>query len=117
MHELTVTENLLQLALHYANDAPITDLYIVVGQLSSIVDDSVQFYWDIISKGTTAEHSRLHFQRVPAEMQCSECQHQYKLNESHSFCPICGSKYVRLIAGDQFYLDSIEVKLPEEIST
>ena len=58
MHELTVTESLLELALRHAktNDTKrINDLYLVIGQLSSIVDDSVQFYWDIIAKNTLAE--------------------------------------------------------------
>ena len=75
MHELAVTENLLALALKHASlvssaadaaAAPtprISSLHIVIGQLSSIIDDSVQFYWDIIAKDTPAQSARLHFQR------------------------------------------------------
>ncbi|MCB9457970.1 MAG: hydrogenase maturation nickel metallochaperone HypA, partial [Anaerolineaceae bacterium] len=55
MHELSVTQSILEIALRYGNQngaKHITHLYLVIGDLSSIVDDSVQFYWDIISRGT-----------------------------------------------------------------
>ncbi|MCA9957781.1 MAG: hydrogenase maturation nickel metallochaperone HypA, partial [Anaerolineales bacterium] len=51
MHELPITENILKIANEHATQsgaARVTDLYLVIGQLSSIVDDSIQFYWDII---------------------------------------------------------------------
>ena len=46
MHELAITENLLKIALEHAEKAgasSVTDLHVVMGELSSIVDDSVQF--------------------------------------------------------------------------
>ena len=73
MHELAVTESILDIAVKYAEQAGasrVSDLYLVIGRLSSIVDDSVQFYWDIVSQNTLCAGSRLHFQRVPAELLC-----------------------------------------------
>ena len=80
MHELSVTESILEIALRHANNANakrITNLYLVIGQLASIVDDSVQFYWDIISKDSIAEGAVLHFRRLPATLACQECNFQY----------------------------------------
>jgi len=37
-----------------ANASKVTGINLVIGQLSSIVDDSIQFYWDTISEGTIA---------------------------------------------------------------
>src|SRR4030067_1108327 len=64
VHELAVTESLLHLAVLHAQQASatrVTALQLVIGQLSSIVDDSVQFYWDMISAGTLCEGARLQF--------------------------------------------------------
>lgn len=110
MHELAATESLLQLALCHAEGSRVTDLYLVVGQLSSMVDNSVQFYWDIISEGTPAEGARLHFRRIPAEMRCLECGQTYGLGGDDLACPYCGSTQVRLASGDEFYLEAIDIE-------
>lgn len=112
MHELAVTESLLEIALRHAQTAgaaKIADLHIVVGQLSSIVDDSVQFYWDFVSKDTPAEGARLHFRRITAEFICQDCARRYTLADGELGCPGCGSANVKVAAGEEFYLEAIEV--------
>jgi hydrogenase nickel incorporation protein HypA/HybF len=112
MHELAVTQSILDLALKHADQAnakQITGIHIVMGELSSNVDDSVQFYWDIIAKGTRAEGARLHFRRVPAEFECQNCSQKYRPTDVELLCPYCGSTRVRIVAGEEFYLDSIDI--------
>ena len=111
MHELAVTEQIKEIALRHAQAAGaerVTDLYLVIGDLSSIVDDSVQFYWDFVSEGTAAAGACLHFRRIPAEMACQACGHQYSPDEA-LLCPRCESGRVRVVAGDEFFLEAIEV--------
>ncbi len=58
MHELAVTESILEIALRHSGEAGaqrITDLHLVIGELSTIIDESVQFYWDFVSEGTPAD--------------------------------------------------------------
>ncbi len=115
MHELPVTESILEIALEHAQSAGasrITDLYLVIGQLSSIIDDSIQFYWDIISKDTPAEGARLHFRRIDTRLRCLDCQHGYAPQEGQMACPACGSIRVQVVAGDEFFLEAIEVESP-----
>jgi hydrogenase nickel incorporation protein HypA/HybF len=117
MHELAVTESILEISLRHAQDAGaerIRDLYLVIGQLSSIVDDSVQFYWEMISKDTLAEGSRLHFRRIPAEMECQACAQPFSPGDEDFTCPACGSPNVRITAGDEFYMEAINVEMPGE---
>jgi hydrogenase nickel incorporation protein HypA/HybF len=113
MHELAVTENLLEIALRHGKSAganKISDLYLVIGQLSSIIDDSVQFYWDIVSKGTLAEGALLHFQRKSIQLICEKCGNQYSPISEDMACPICGSIRVKVISGEEFYLEAINVE-------
>lgn len=113
MHEMAVTQSILDIAVDYAGRsgaARVTALNLVIGQLSSIVDDSVQFYWDIISKDTLCEGAVLNFERVPAQLNCLDCGHTYSLSRGLEACPECESFQVRVIAGDEFRLESIEVE-------
>jgi hydrogenase nickel incorporation protein HypA/HybF len=112
MHELSVSENILSIAIDYGKRAEakkITDLHIVIGQLSSIFDDSIQFYWDIISKDTLCESSRLHFQRKPAVFLCNDCNSEFTLKDEISPCPTCGSIQLQIVSGEEFFLESIEI--------
>jgi len=113
MHELAVTESMLEIALRHAQSARaqrITALYLVIGQLSSIVDDSVQFYWDIISQHTIAEGACLHFKRIPVELSCLDCHHQHSPSNSDFICPACGSLRQKVVSGEEFYLEAIDIE-------
>lgn len=113
MHELPITESILKIANEHAvraNAAKVTDLYLVIGQLSSIVDDSIQFYWDLISKETLCEGATLHFERIPAQLRCLDCGHVYELDKELTTCPQCHSARVKILAGEEFRLDSIEIE-------
>jgi hydrogenase nickel incorporation protein HypA/HybF len=113
MHELSVTQSLLDIALRHAEKAEakrVTDLNIVIGELASMVDDSIQFYWDIIAKDTIAEQATLHFRRVPAELQCMTCHQKYHPSDRELACPNCNGVNAKIIAGEEFRLESIDVE-------
>ncbi len=113
MHELSVTENILDIALRHANEnqaARVTDLYITIGRLASLVDDSIQFYWDIISADTICKGAQLHFNRIPARLLCLSCGHSFTLDAELTPCPACGSVQVKVTAGEEFLLDSIAIE-------
>jgi len=113
MHELAVTESLLELALRHAERAGarrIVRLNLVIGELASIVDESVQFYWDIISRDTMAEGAQLHFDRVPGTLRCVRCGHVFPINGSNYACPACDGEQLVVARGDEFRLESIEVE-------
>jgi hydrogenase nickel incorporation protein HypA/HybF len=113
MHELPIAQSLLEIALRHArqsNAQRISDLHIVMGELTSMVDDSIQFYWDIIAEGTIAQGAKLHFRRVPAELQCMACFTKYIPREKELLCPNCGSVGAKIIAGEEFSLEAIDVE-------
>lgn len=117
MHELPVTESILEIALKHAETAGaarITDIYLVIGALSSIIDDSIQFYWDMLCQGTPAEGANLHFERLELVMKCVSCQHQFTPEAMEYVCPQCGGTGLEIIQGNEFYMDSIQVVSEEE---
>lgn len=114
MHELAVTQAALEIALrhaHAAQAARITRIHFVVGQLATIVDDSVQFYWDAIAADTIAQGAQLSFERIPATMRCYACGATFLLNAQQDFrCPSCADPDVGVQGGDELRIDHIEVE-------
>jgi hydrogenase nickel incorporation protein HypA/HybF len=112
MHELPVTESLLEITLRHADAARashVEAVHVVIGELSSIVDDSVRFYWDIISQDTKASGSRLEFRRVPARLKCPDCGTEYGARDDSLICPTCACARAEILAGDEFHLEALDV--------
>jgi hydrogenase nickel incorporation protein HypA/HybF len=116
MHELAITENILEIALTHAKKANaknISAIYLVIGQFSSVLDESVQFYWDMISKDTIAQGAKLEFKRIPAVMSCKDCGEQFSPNAIEFECPKCGSNSITILQGDEFFLEAIDIDKDE----
>jgi hydrogenase nickel incorporation protein HypA/HybF len=112
MHELPVTESILDIVLRHAkkaNAVHIVKIHLVIGQMASIVDDSVKFYWDIISAGTPAEGASLSFRRINTRFQCTECGLKFSPTCNQFTCPDCESSRVIVISGNEFFVESIDV--------
>jgi hydrogenase nickel incorporation protein HypA/HybF len=105
-----VTQSVLDIALRNAGPRKVKQVNLRIGQFASIVDDSVQFYWEIISKDTPAEGSVLHFERVPGEMTCQTCGHTFRPTGETFNCPACSSPSVKITKGEEFQVDSIDVE-------
>lgn len=113
MHELSITESILKIVQEKAAQAGashIIRINLVLGDWSGLVDDCIQFYFDILSEGTPAERALLSFQRVPARFHCRSCETEFSPSEYEWHCPECGSLGGELIAGREFRVESIEVE-------
>lgn len=111
MHELPITQSILDIALRHAGEAKcVTKINLVIGDLSSVVGDSVSFYWDLLSKNTIAEGAILHFERINTRFLCTACQNEYEPKAKEFRCPNCESDQVIILAGKEFQVESIEVE-------
>lgn len=118
MHELPATRGMLDVALDAAREAGATrirEIHLVVGELTSMVDDSVQFYFDIIARGTMAEGARLVFRREAALLACDACGHEEEVVPPlRPACPRCESLRLRVTGGQAFRVESLDVATPGE---
>jgi hydrogenase nickel incorporation protein HypA/HybF len=113
MHELSVTQSVLDIALREAekNEAKrIGKIRLVIGDLAGIVDDSVSFYFDLISRGSIAEGATLEFRRVAPRFRCRQCGTGFSPQDRDWRCPSCGAQGGEVVAGRDFYLESIEIE-------
>ena len=119
MHELPVTESILAIALESAENAGATrirSVELAIGDLSSFVDESVQFYFDQLSRGTLAEGATLVFQRIPATCTCADCgAAQFVTPPLLPVCPACASPNIRIEGGREFQITGIDVELPTPV--
>jgi hydrogenase nickel incorporation protein HypA/HybF len=113
MHELAVTQSILDITLRHAEKAGaqrIIAINLAMGKLSTVVDDSVQFYWDMMAEGTIAKGAKLNFARIPTEMRCFDCGHTFEPDDRTFECPFCQSQRVHVSKGEELRVESIDVE-------
>lgn len=120
MHELSVTESILKIALETAtqvNARAITAIDVVIGDLSGLAAESVQFYFDVLSRETLAAGAQLRFRRDPALCTCLTCGQQAEVRPPLvAVCACCGSRRVQVSGGRAFFIASVDVEPTEETS-
>lgn len=113
MHELSVTQNVLNIVLEHAQRAGaqrIIAINLVVGELTGFIDDSIQFYFDMLSPDTIAAGAKLAIQRIPARLRCRACGEEFALKDSQWLCPKCSAIGGDILAGRELFIQSIEVE-------
>lgn len=112
MHEYSITQSLLSLALEKANEAKaskITKINVVLGELSGVVVECVQFYFDFLSKDTIASGASLSFERTPTKLRCRNCDVVFLPGNYNWSCPDCQEASIEIVSGRECYMESIEV--------
>lgn len=112
MHELGVTQEVLNIALSKAKEAgakKVCKVSMVIGDSSGIVDDSVQLCFELLSQDSIASGAEISFRHIPTTVRCRRCDISFTAKKDQWACPTCGGWDVEMETGKEFYIESIEV--------
>jgi hydrogenase nickel incorporation protein HypA/HybF len=108
-------ESVLRIVLgHAARNGvrKIVAIHLQVGELSDLVEEWMQRYFDYVSKDTLAEGALLKIQRIPVRFRCTGCRAEFGADirqEKEIRCPECGAVRPVLIAGREYFIENMEV--------
>ena len=111
MHELSVTQGIVKICLEEARKhqlMKVEEIRLKVGELSGIIPDCIQYYFNIISKDTLLKGAVILIDKVAIEIKCNGCNTEFVLDKIDFCCPKCGSFNIKIIKGNEFYIDSIK---------
>jgi hydrogenase nickel incorporation protein HypA/HybF len=112
MHEVSLMQSLLELALDHArrNEARrIHRIRMRVGALSGVVPEALEFAFEVVVRGTIAEGARFEIDRVPAVCFCPSCDAEFASPDPYCECPRCHRPSPDVRRGKELHLDSLEV--------
>jgi hydrogenase nickel incorporation protein HypA/HybF len=111
MHELPVVLDIVHVMDEEAEKRglkKITQINLVIGELSSIVDECVQMYFEILAKESVCAEAILKFEYRPATLKCLHCGHEFPHEKSFD-CPDCGGDSTLVNGtGREFYIKSFD---------
>jgi len=116
MHELQITERILNVVLRHAEGRDvnrIVRIHLRVGELSDLADEWIQRYFSYLSRGTLAEHAELAITRAPIVLKCSGCGVSFEIRRDgfgEATCPQCAATRLELVSGRGYFIENMEVQ-------
>lgn len=113
MHELAITQSMFDIVLKHVEQVKakkVTKINLVIGEMTGVVGDCIQFYMDFLSKGTVAEGVVVSVNLKPATAKCLSCNKIFTIEEMQWICPHCGEVSLEVTGGRELFVDSIEVE-------
>ena len=108
MHELAITEGVVQAVTQRLPGTPIACVHLEIGAMSGVAADSVRFCFELVTEGTTLEGARLDISQPAARCRCRACGTEFEPDDVIALCG-CGSADVVILAGQELRITSVEV--------
>jgi hydrogenase nickel incorporation protein HypA/HybF len=109
VHELSVTQSIVEACSERADGARVLRVTVEVGTLSCVMPDAMRFCYEIAAQATSLEGSELEIIRVPARSRCRDCGSDVDVYDLLRGCP-CGSlNLTRPEGGYGLWIRSMEI--------
>lgn len=121
MHEVAIMDSIIKAALAELDKydvSAVEELVLVIGDLTSLGEDQLQFAYEIMTKNTILEGSKLTVEQEHVNVLCGACGYDGPAGTLESdyhehtipiiSCPSCGGK-VKVTAGESCKISSIKI--------
>jgi len=114
MHELSIAASIVDAVGETAAAYPgarVKQVRLRIGVLSAVIQDSLQFCWELATEGSPAAGATLVIDTLPVIVHCEACGQDSQLDGVQNFrCPRCGEIAADLRQGRELEIESIEIE-------
>ena len=119
MHELSIATSIVEAVTESAAAYPGSRVIAVrlrIGAMASVVEDSLQFCWELATEDSPLAASKLIIKKLPVIIYCDACDAEAPLDGVQSFrCPTCGRIASDFRQGRELEIESIELEDPDPV--
>ncbi|MGI8761512.1 MAG: hydrogenase maturation nickel metallochaperone HypA [Jatrophihabitantaceae bacterium] len=108
MHELAVAQSVIEAITAKTGEDRVQEVRLEVGRLSGVSVDSLRFCFELAAAQTGVDGARLDIEEPAGRARCLTCGEEFLLADLILLCA-CGSADVRVLAGAELRILSIEV--------
>ena len=102
MHELALTESIVEIVLHRAQVEgmrTVTRVVLEVGAAAGVDAEALRFCFDAVTHDTPAQGAELAIEAIPLRAVCRECGDAFEPDSLLADCPRCHAYAPRVTAG------------------
>ncbi len=109
MHELSIAQAIVDVAVRNAGDSRVARVYVRVGRLRQVVPSALAFSFELCAHGTPVEGAALELETVPAGVSCLSCGACSEPDGFPLACGACGGLKVEVVQGEELQVESLEL--------
>jgi len=120
MHELSIADSIIKTVTAEATKHRAIEISAVglrIGQLTDVVENSLRFGLEVLSKGTIMEQTEIKIESVPPTGHCVSCARDIEVRKFIFVCPECGGRQIELISGNELDIAYIELETDDKVCT
>lgn len=113
MHELGIATDIMGVIKRVAEDnnaKRVGEVVVEIGMLAGVERDSLEFCYDVITRGTRLEGSHLKVVEIKPRARCKQCEKEYEVRMDNFHCPYCKSRRFEVLIGSDINLKEVEVE-------
>ena len=113
MHELGIAESIVSTinkTMESNSYTTVSGIGLRIGEMTDIVEDSLRFGMEALTKGTSLEGVDVTIEIVPLQGRCKKCQEEFRIVEFLFVCPGCKSVEIEIIKGKELDISYLEVE-------
>jgi hydrogenase nickel incorporation protein HypA/HybF len=109
MHELAITQGVVDVVTQRTGSAPVASVRLRVGRLAGVVPDAMRFCFELVTAGTSLEGAALEIEQPEGRGRCRACGEDFVLADLILLCS-CGSADVEVVSGRELAVASVVVR-------
>ncbi|MCE1245348.1 MAG: hydrogenase maturation nickel metallochaperone HypA [Firmicutes bacterium] len=93
----------------YSGYYPVKKVRVVVGKMSTVVPEALEFCFQSAGCGTIFDGAKFELVEIPMKIACQDCKEEMAIDEPFLFCRKCESFNVEVVSGRELYVDTFEI--------
>jgi len=123
MHEYSITAEIVNSVMQEAANhtaKKVLEVHLVIGEFNFLGKEQLKFCYEILTKGSILEESKLYIEEQEGKVKCTACgyegplghesDHEEHVHPSEFSCPKCGDK-VEVISGRECLVKNIKLQV------
>lgn len=108
MHELGITQSVVEIACEQADGLRVSRIVLEIGKLSAVLPDAVRFCFDLCCEDTAAEGAKLEIIETSGRARCRSCANEFALDQPFGRCQ-CGCSDLIWLSGEELRVREVHL--------
>lgn len=108
MHELSITQSIVETIAEHANGQKVRRVTLEIGHCAGVMTDAIRFCFELATEGTPLAGATLEIREIESRALCAACGQEFIQETLYMPCP-CGACDFQRLSGEELLVKQYEL--------